>query len=369
MLSPTAIVRKMPPLRYVIVPAFALTGIVLVVWLVVKQVPNVPVATISVAPPQSPFALRISGIGTVLPSTDVISVGTDLPGVVVEVAVIEGQEVKLGDLLFRIDGRQTEADIAVATAKLAVANGKLAGVKALPRATTLREAEAAWKSARARVVDAQGRFDRLEELGPNAATSRNERPRLEYELAAASADLDRAVAQLDEVKQGAWKEDLDVAISEVEVARAELGRLQTQLERESVRAPIAGTILYLDVDMGEHVIPGSVQQMVALGVLDPLHVRVQIDEMDAWRFQPQAKAVAMPRGGARGEFPLRYLRMVPLIIPKRLLSGDSTERVDVRVMEIEYELDNPSSMALLPGQIVDVFIEVPEGGEAQSKDK
>ena len=63
--------------------------------------------------------------------------------------------------------------------------------------------------------------------------------------------------------------------------------------------------------------------MVALGKLDPLHVRVQIDEMDAWRFRPEAKAIAMPRGGAKGEFPLRYLRMIPLIIPKRLLSGDS----------------------------------------------
>ncbi|NDG64001.1 MAG: efflux RND transporter periplasmic adaptor subunit [Planctomycetes bacterium] len=138
-----------------------------------------------------------------------------------------------------------------------------------------------------------------------------------------------------------------------------MARLQVQFERESVRAPITGTVLYLDIDPGEHVVPGSVQQMVALGKLDPLHIRVQIDEMDAWRFRPEAKAIAMPRGGAKGEFPLRYLRMIPLITPKHLLSGDSTERVDVRVMEVEYELDNPSTMSLLPGQLVDVFIEVP----------
>ena len=359
MLKTTSISRKFPPLRYVLIPTIAIVGIVLVIVTVFKQVPRVPVAAIIVAPPKSPFDLRIAGIGTVLPSSDVVSVGTAIAGVVLEVAVTEGQQVKMGDLLFRIDGRQTQADLAVANARVVVAQGKLASVKALPRATTLREAQAVVASANAQLVDAQGRLKRLEDLGLEAATSRNEEPRLKYELAAAQAGFDRAQAQLEEVKQGAWAEDVDVAKSEVLVAQAEVARLQVQLERESVRAPIEGAVLYVDIDLGEHVVPGSVQQMVALGKLDPLHIRVQIDEMDAWRFRPEAKAIAMPRGGAKGEFPLRYLRMIPLIIPKHLLSGDSTERVDVRVMEVEYELDNPSTMSLLPGQLVDVFIEVP----------
>lgn len=359
MLKTTSISRKFPPLRYVLIPTIAIVGIVLVIVTVFKQVPRVPVAAIIVAPPKSPFDLRIAGIGTVLPSSDVVSVGTAIAGVVLEVAVTEGQQVKMGDLLFRIDGRQTQADLAVANARVVVAQGKLASVKALPRATTLREAQAVVASANAQLVDAQGRLKRLEDLGLEAATSRNEQPRLEYELAAAQAGFERAQAQLEEVKQGAWAEDVDVAKSEVLVAQAEVARLQVQLERESVRAPIEGAVLYVDIDLGEHVVPGSVQQMVALGKLDPLHIRVQIDEMDAWRFRPEAKAIAMPRGGAKGEFPLRYLRMIPLIIPKHLLSGDSTERVDVRVMEVEYELDNPSTMSLLPGQLVDVFIEVP----------
>jgi len=360
----TSHTRRLLPLRYILIPAVALTGIGLVVYTVIKQIPRVPTAAISVAPPKSPFDTRISGIGTVLPSSDVVSVGTAIAGVVEEVAVTEGQLVNAGDLLFRIDGRQTRADIAVASARLAVARAKLAGVMALPRATTLREAQAVAQSAQAQLIDAQGRRDRLEELGANAATSRNERPRLEFELTAARAAFDRAQAQLDEVKQGAWIEDVAVAKAEVEVAQAEVARLETQLQRESVRASIAGTVLYVDIDPGEHVVPGSVQQMVALGDLDPLHVRVQIDEMDAWRFRPQAKAVAMSRGGAAGEYQLRYLRMIPLIIPKHVLSGDSTERVDVRVMEVEYELNNPSSIALLPGQIVDVFVEVPAESEA-----
>lgn len=352
--------RRMPPLKYMLIPTLSVAGIGLAAYTVSVQVPKVPSAPLTVAPPKSPFDARISGIGTVLPAGDVVSVGTAIAGVIEEVVVTEGQSVRKGDLLFRIDSRQTVAEIAVAKARLAVAKGELASVKALPRSPALQEAQAGVMAAEAQVADSAGRLSRLTELGPAAATSANERPRLEFELASAQAALAKAMAHLAEVKQGAWPEDLAVAAAQVDVATAELERLQTQLERESVRAPMDATVLYVDIDAGEHVVPGSMQQMVALGVLDPLHVRVQIDEMDAWRFSPDAHAVAMPRGGAAGSFELKYVRMAPLVIPKHLLSGDSTERIDVRVMEVEYEMPNPGSMSMLPGQVVDVFIEVGE---------
>lgn len=359
MFRPSAKMRALIPVRYLLIPSVALIGIGLAVYTVRSQEPRVPVASTAADPPHSPFDERIAGIGTVLPSSDIVSVGTALAGVVEEVAVLEGQSVTIGQLLFRLDGRQTRAELAAARARLAVSSAKLAAVKALPRETTLREAEADVVAAQAQVIDATGRLARLEELGANTSTSRNEGPRLTFEVAAAQAALDRARAHRDEVKQGAWPEDLAVAAAEVSVAQAEVLRAETQLDREAVKSTIAGTVLYVDIDPGEHVVPGSVQQVVAVGALDPLHVRVQIDEVDAWRFRPGSKAVASARGGSRSEFALRFLRETPLIIPKRLLSGDSAERVDVRVMEVEYELDNPHTTKLMPGQIVDVFIEAP----------
>ena len=351
--------RRFPPFRYLVVPVLAVAGVVTAIYTVWAQVPTNIAQQPLAEPPRSPFAKRIAGLGTVLPASHVVSVGTVLPGIVEEVAVIDGQLVKKGDELFRIDGRQTRADLLVARAKLEVAKGTLAGVKALPREPDRRDASARVAEATARLADARGRLARLVELGPDAATSRNERPRLEYEVAAADAAMQQALAHNDLVFAGAWPEDLAVAQAQVEVAAAEVGRLGVQLERETVRAPFDGSVLYVDIDQGEHVVPGSVQQMIAVGVLDPLHVRVQIDEIDAWRFTAESKAVALPRGGAPGEFPLTFIRVIPLVIPKRQLSGDSQERVDVRIMEIEYEVANPHSMALLPGQVVDVFIEAP----------
>ena len=107
---------------------------------------------------------------------------------------------------------------------------------------------------------------------------------------------------------------------------------------QAVRAPIAGTVLAIEVDEGEFVSPGSISEFVALGDVGALHVRVQIDELDAWRFTPDCKAVAAPRGGSPARYPLTYLRTVPYVVPKKSLTGESAERIDVR---IEPGVDTP----------------------------
>ena len=47
-------------------------------------------------------------------------------------------------------------------------------------------------------------------------------------------------------------------------------------------------------------------------------------------------------------------------MPKRSLTGDSTERVDTRVLQVIYRFD-PAGAALFVGQQVDVFIRADEG--------
>ncbi|MFM8641789.1 MAG: hypothetical protein ACKOEP_03005 [Phycisphaerales bacterium] len=93
-----------------------------------------------------------------------------------------------------------------------------------------------------------------------------------------------------------------------------------------------------------------------LGALDPLHIRVDIDELDAWRFDPKGKAVASLRGGRQQSFPLRFVRRVPLMQPKRALTGENAERIDTRVMQLIYAFEDPNA-AVSPGQLLDVYVE------------
>jgi hypothetical protein len=93
-----------------------------------------------------------------------------------------------------------------------------------------------------------------------------------------------------------------------------------------------------------------------LGNVTQLHVRVDIDEYDIPRFVPQAPARATLKGQPDEFFPLRFVRIEPYVVPKRSLTGDNTERVDTRVLQVIYAIET-TSIRLFVGQQLDVFID------------
>jgi multidrug resistance efflux pump len=150
-----------------------------------------------------------------------------------------------------------------------------------------------------------------------------------------------------------------VAAAEASVRAAESGlaRITTDIARSTVTAPIDGRILQVRIRPGEFAAagPGNPPWLV-LGDVSHLHVRVDIDEHEAWRFRPDAPAVAQVRGNSRQAVDLEFVRMEPLVIPKQSLTGSSTERVDTRVLQAVYRVV-PGGVRLFVGQQMDVFIE------------
>ena len=51
--------------------------------------------------------------------------------------------------------------------------------------------------------------------------------------------------------------------------------------------------------------------------------------------------------------PLRFVRIVPDVAPKRTLTGENGERIDTRVVQVIYALENPPEF-IQPGMLVDV---------------
>jgi HlyD family secretion protein len=85
-------------------------------------------------------------------------------------------------------------------------------------------------------------------------------------------------------------------------------------------------------------------------------VKVDIDEDDAWRYEPGSKAVAFVRGNRNIHFPMTFVRTEPYIIPKSSFTGQTIERVDTRVLQVLYQFEK-GDLPIYPGQIVDVFID------------
>src|SRR5262249_49440520 len=150
---------------------------------------------------------------------------------------------------------------------------------------------------------------------------------------------------------------LDAAKAQVASAQAQIKMIETQIERSTVRASVNGEVLQVKIHPGEFAPAGiTATPLVVLGRLKPLYLRVDVDEHEAWRVRPEAKATAAVRGNTNLKTPLSFVRFEPFVLPKKSLTGDSTERVDTRVLQVIYQVDD-NSLRLFVGQQMDVFIE------------
>lgn len=344
-------------IRFIILPIIAVLGIGLAVYLVYKQSRPAPNAPPSGQPTKSPFSNRVAGSGLVEPATEIMNIGTSISGTVQSISVKEGQLLKKGDILFTIDQRDTVAQLGAAKAKLEVATRKVEQLKSMPRVEDVDRAKAIVAQRQSALDDATLRLQRLNAVEDQSAISANEKPTRMFEINLTTSRLAEAQSELAKLMKGTYPEDLAVAVAEAKVADADVGMLQTDLAQSEVKAPIDGTVLRVNARAGEFAAAGTLREgLVVMGQLTPLHIRVDVDELDAWRFDPKGKAVAVLRGGKIVEFPIEYVRTVPVVIPKRTLTGENSERIDTRVMEMIYRFqqDNPQ---VLPGQLLDVYID------------
>lgn len=316
-----------------ILPAAALIGIAVAVWLILVGLPDRSTAEPAEQPPKAVGKLanepRVAGAGIVEPASEIIDIGAALSGLVTEVRVRPGDRVAKGDVLFLVDARAARAQLDQANAAIGEARAAIA------------EASAAQKTARQQLALYRG-------LADPAAVSRAEVIRAGGEEAAATSRLGLARARLASAQSSA-------------------AAARTEIDRLVIRAPIAGEILAVNIRAGEFVATqgGSSQPFIQMGETNPLHVRVDIDENEVSRVALGEPAVISPRGAAEMHVKATFVRAEPQVVPKRSLTNSAAERVDVRVLQLIYAL--PPSDAFRVGQQIDAFIPAKAGAPAKSE--
>jgi HlyD family secretion protein len=347
-------------IRYAL-PLAAVAGIVFAIVYVLRPSQSASesgAASNSIRPPATPFVDTLAGAGVVEPQSENISIGSPLPGIVAEVPVEVGQKVKQGDLLFRMDDRQLRSELASRQAALAIAQAELIRLQNEPRPENVAVTAAQVKEAEAVEIEAKLQLDRIANLRASNAVTPAELDAAERTAAVAVAQLARARAELDLLQAGAWYLDEAVAQQQIEQARAEVERVQTELDRLEIRAPRDGEVLQVNVRPGEYAGTPPGATLLVLGSTDSLHVRIDIDEQDIGRYRIGIPGVAMPRGFPDLKYDLKFKRVEPFVVPKRSLTGDNTERVDTRVLQVIYEVVK-NQPPLYVGQQLDVFFELP----------
>jgi multidrug efflux pump subunit AcrA (membrane-fusion protein) len=307
-----------------ILPFAALAALGGAVFVVATTQPDRTGTVPAKAPPAAPAAQRsgtVSGAGVVEPSSELIEMGVQRPGVVTQMAVQVGDRVSKGQLLFAIDAREAERSVGEARTSVQLARERV-------------------DAARVELASAQRLLDLV-----------------------TSVDDPRAVARQEVIDRRAQR---DAARARLEVARAEVAQGQAQLASAqtgagllAVRAPRSATVLQVNTREGQYATagpgPGNQDPLMVLGETVPLHVRVDVDESEIGRARIGAPAVVSPRGQATRRVQARYVRTEPLVVPKRSLTNSGNERVDVRVLQLIFALPD-DARGFFVGQQVDAFI-------------
>lgn len=303
---PLAITREtFKSLRRFILPFLAFAALIFAGLSIVRSHPRREATVPPSAPPVSSYPQAVAAVGLVETSTENIAIGTEIAGVVTNIYVEVGSHVKVGDPLFSIDARAMQAERATRQAAVQVAEA------------TLSEAQ--------------------------------------YQLDLGKRLTEQHVLSVEENKNRGFA--TQKAEAQLAQARAQLKSTETDLERLTVRAPVDGQVLQVKVHLGEYAPTGALPTpLILLGNADKLHVRVDVEEHEAWRVRPEAKATAAVRGNTELKTPLTFVRFEPFVVPKKSLTGDSTERVDTRVLQVIYQVDD-SNLPLFVGQQMDVFID------------
>lgn len=271
--------------------------------------------------PAAVFPRHIGGSGTVEPNTNVVAVGTPVAGIVQSVFVAVGDKVKAGDPLFSIDDRAAQADLAVRRADLA-------------------KARAAIEETRASLRDYEVQYGLVRDLADRRAVSIEE------------VEKRRNAELIARTRVASARAGLAAAEAEATVAAA-------ALERLTVRAPMAGEVLQVNLRAGEYAATGPLAiPPLRLGNLDPLHIRVDIDETEAWRFRPATRAIAALRGNRGICADLAFVRVEPFLAPRAAASGEDG-RSGSRVLQVLFAVGR-DALPVFVGQQVDVFIETTE---------
>jgi len=291
---------------------------------------------------------RVVAPGVIEPWRGQIDLSSHEPGWIAQVLVTEGQAVEAGQLLTVLDDQSQRAAVEIARADLAEAEATLAKTLRGATAEELRQARAEAEATQAKAALAQRDADRIVQLGGELAISPAEVDRACSQAKAEGAFALRSAARVAEVSRGARSEDRSIARERVAAARARLELARSNLERRHVVAPARATVLQSRFHAGEYFNLGAAPLFI-LGDVSKLQVRMEVDEIDAFRVKLGQPCSLFGDDDARlgkGE----VFRLAPKIGRRGLAIESPTARVDVRVREVYVEV--AAADGLVPGRRV-----------------
>ena len=289
--------------------------------------------------------------GRVEPWSGEIRIGSSAMGRVGEILVKINDAVFAGEALIRLDDEEVRTRHA--KAELQYNLRKRARPAATAKNADRRKHEDAVGNSESAVVEARAAVDR-------AAAAKRAGTGSDDDLATARKNLSNAREQLKQRRSELTKFEADapsIVPSELEgqfaMARIDLRGAEAALDNLTVRAPIAGTVLQINIRAGELASPSAPQPLVVLGDISKLRVRAELDERDYGAIKIGHKVVVRSPAFRGRDVAGTVTSVAPIIEAGRIGARGQRSPSDINVAEVVIDLAEPGPLAV--GMKVDVY--------------
>jgi HlyD family secretion protein len=286
--------------------------------------------------------------GLVEGESETIELAFEHSGRLDAVLVDEGARVEKGQVLARLDDRLARARVDAAQAALEGARARRDLAFRGSRQDEVRAARAEADAARAQAVERADARDRAARLRKDEADAIAEADvdASRHLASAAEAQAAAADARYQLVKDGPRAELRREAMAQVAAAEAELEQARTVLDQTELRAPRDGVVLRRFVEVGEQVQTTPLTIAMTMADTRSLRIRAEIDEADLAHVTVGQKGWATADAYGDRRFPGYVVRVSGELGRKKVRDDDPRARIDTRVLEVLFVLDEATELPL-----------------------
>lgn len=280
-------------------------GGVTAAFVVRRQKTSYNVEDLTVLVESQPLAVQITGSGTVQP-IDTVNLSPRNSDILVSLNVEQGDRVIAGQIIAQMKSDSIEAELLQAKARVAQLDARLAALKTGNRPQDIAQGEAQVLQAEGRVADAEARLllaldkaKRNQTLYEEGAISRDFLDDVVNESERAQANLDQALANLQESRDrldllnaGSRDEDIANMAAQLQEAIGFQKQVEVRLNDTIIRAPFAGIITQKYATEGAFVTPttsasdvSSATSSAIVALARGLEVLAEVPEVDIGRIQ------------------------------------------------------------------------------------
>lgn len=307
-----------------------------------KLAPEFDTATVALKEHED-IALELAGF--IVPYRKV-NVSPRIPGTVMKLTIDVGKTVKEGELLAQLDDITYQADVQQAEAALLSARSRLEEIKAGALAEEIEQARTAVDGAKSKVEYLKKELARAESLKDSVSPA--ELDSLRSSLNDADVNAQGMDQKLRLLIKGVRAERRQVAEADIQQAEAVLSKAKYILDNTKIFAPLDGTVLEKNAQVGEILRPEVLStSLCILADLTTLEVEVDVQERDLQKVEVGRACRIIPDAYPDRKYVGKIDRIQPMVNRSR-----GVVRVTIRITEPD--------RYLLPDMNVRAIIENPE---------